>query len=185
MLGEKMDQLNHIVEQILAFARRVEPRLGPVDLRRVLHDLELLTRHKLRQHQVQWRCQLAAGLPLLQADATQLEQAFLNLTLNAVEAMPGGGALEVSARSLRLPRRSPQPTHVAVEFKDTGVGISEEQQRRLTTSLLSSTKAKGTGLGLAIVRRVVETHRGRLHLQSQPGRGTTVTLTLPVNPGPG
>ena len=100
--------------------------------------------------------------------ATQLEQAFLNLILNAAEAMPGGGALTITSRSVRLPRGSAQPTHVAVEFRDTGQGMSEEQRRRAFTSVLSTTKAKGTGLGLAIVARVVEAHRGEDQDQVPP-----------------
>jgi len=67
-----------------------------------------------------------------------------------------------------------------VEFKDTGLGMSEEQRRRAFTSLLSTTKAKGTGLGLAIVGRVIEAHRGKVHIKSRPAKGTTVSVLLPV-----
>ena len=112
--------------------------------------------------------------------ATQLEQAFLNLILNAAEAMPEGGALTITSRSVRLPRGSAQPTHVAVEFRDTGQGMSEEQRRRAFTSVLSTTKAKGTGLGLAIVARVVEAHRGTIKIRSRLGHGTTVRVILPL-----
>ena len=84
------------------------------------------------------------------------------------------------ASSIRLPRTSAEPTHVAIEFKDSGDGMTREVQERVLSSLLSTTKQKGTGLGLAIVRRVVEAHRGRLKIRSAPGRGTTVAITLPV-----
>jgi signal transduction histidine kinase len=70
------------------------------------------------------------------------------------------------------------PAHVAVEFQDTGQGMSEEQRRRAFTSVLSTTKAKGTGLGLAIVARIVEAHRGKLKIRSRLGHGTTVTVFL-------
>ncbi len=99
------------------------------------------------------------------ADATQLEQAFLNLILNAAEAMPKGGKLTVASRVLPA-RQDGRPTHVAVEFKDTGPGMPEEQRRRAFSSLLSTTKQKGTGLGLAIVGRVIETHHGELKIKS-------------------
>jgi signal transduction histidine kinase len=69
---------------------------------------------------------------------------------------------------------------VAVDFKDTGQGMSEEQRRRAFASVLHTTKRKGTGLGLAIVARVVETHRGKVILKSRPGRGTVVRVILPV-----
>jgi two-component system NtrC family sensor kinase len=116
---------------------------------------------------------LQPDLPLVLGDATQLEQAFLNLILNAAEAMPEGGSLTIKTRAL-------QAAQVAVAFKDTGAGMSKEQQQRAFKTVLSTTKSKGTGLGLAIVGRVIETHRGQIRIMSRPGRGTTMRITLPV-----
>ena len=181
IMGEKMDHLNRVVEQILDFARSTEPRLAPVNVNQLLDDLSLLTRHKLRQQRVEVVRDLDPDLPDVQADATQLEQAFLNLTLNAVEAMPDGGRLTITTRALHQPRSSKSPTHVLVEFQDSGAGMTEEQQAKAFSSLLATTKAKGTGLGLAIVARVVETHRGKVSVKSKPGRGTTFSLQLPVH----
>jgi len=180
ILREKMEHLNKIVEQILDFARSTEPNLSAVNLNQLLDDLGLLTRHKMRNQRIELVRHLAPGLPLVMADATQLAQAFLNLTLNAVEAMPAGGALTISTRALRLPRTSSKPTHVLIEFKDTGQGMPEEQRRRAFTSLLGTTKQRGTGLGLAIVGRVIETHRGKVRIRSRPGDGTVFSITLPV-----
>ena len=180
IMGEKMDHLNRVVEQVLDFARSTEPRLVPVNVNQLLDDLSLLTRHKLRQQRVEVRRELTPELPTIQGDATQLEQAFLNLTLNAVEAMPEGGKLTITTRALRQPRTRKEPTHVRIEFTDTGVGMTEEQQQKAFSSLLATTKAKGTGLGLAIVARVIETHRGEVKVKSKPGEGTTFTITLPV-----
>jgi signal transduction histidine kinase len=180
IMGEKMDHLNRIVEQILDFARSTEPKLGPVNVNGLLDDLGLLTRHKLKQQNIELARHLAADLPVLQADATQLEQAFLNLILNAVQAMPDGGKLTVTTRAAGRARPQARPTQVVVEVSDTGHGMSEAQCNRAFSSLLGSTKAGGTGLGLAIVRRVVEIHRGTVAVQSQVGRGTTMTVTLPV-----
>jgi len=114
------------------------------------------------------------------ADATQLEQAFLNLILNAVEAMPQGGRLTIITRAVNSNAEGAKGSHVAIEFKDTGEGMSEEQRQRAFTSLLSTTKTKGTGLGLAIVGRVVEGHHGTIKIKSQPGRGTAIRIILPV-----
>ena len=180
IMREKMDHLNKIVEQILDFARSTEPNLSAVNINQLLDDLGLLTRHKLRNQRIQFVRRLAPDLPLVMADATQLAQAFLNLTLNAVEAMPRGGTLTISTRSFRLPRNSPQPTHILIEFKDTGEGMPEDQRRRAFTSLLSTTKQRGTGLGLAIVGRVIETHRGKVKIRSRLGVGTIFSITLPV-----
>lgn len=180
MIDAKMDHLNKIVEQVLDFARTTEPHLAAVDIKQPIEDLGLLVRHKLQSHGIDFRRELAPGLPPVMADAAQLEQAFLNLTLNAVEAMPRGGTLTITTKGLRLTRRAREVTHVAVAFKDTGEGMTDEMRERALGSLLTTTKASGTGLGLAIVRRVIETHRGRLRIRSQPGRGTTITLVLPV-----
>ena len=171
IMGEKMDHLNRIVDQVLDFARSTEPQAVPVDVNQLLDDLSLLTRHKLRAQGVQFVRKLTPDLPAVIGDPTQLEQAFLNLTLNAVEAMPDGGRLTVRSRALPLDRGRGRATHVLVRFRDTGVGMTDEQRKRAFTSLLATTKAKGTGLGLAIVARVVEQHQGKvrvllqLHLQ--------------------
>lgn len=180
IMGEKMEHLNRVVEQVLDFARSTEPRLAPVNVNQLLDDLSLLTRHKLRQQRVEVVRELAPQIPAVLGDATQLEQAFLNLTLNAVEAMPEGGRLTITTRALHQPRTRKEPTHVVIEFSDTGVGMTEEQQQKAFSSLLATTKVKGTGLGLAIVARVIETHRGEVKLKSKPAKGTTFTITLPV-----
>ncbi len=179
IMGEKMNHLDRIVEQILDFARSAEPKLAPVDVDRVIDDLGLLTRHKLKNQNIRLERRRTGDLPPILADAMQLEQAFLNLILNAVEAMPEGGTLIISTS---VPTAGPgqKPAQVLIEFSDTGQGMTEEQSRRLFTSLLATTKVRGTGLGLAIVSRVVESHRGEVSVRSQPGRGTTITVTLPT-----
>jgi len=180
VISDKMDHLNKIVEQILDFARTTEPHLAPVNLNKLIHELGLLVRHKLRHQNVQILQKLQPDLPDVMGETTQLEQAFLNLILNAAEAMPDGGTLTITSRSVRLPRSHQQPTHVALELQDTGHGMSEQLRRRTFTSVLRTTKPKGTGLGLATVRRVLEVHRGKLKIKSQPGKGTTVSVILPV-----
>jgi len=173
IIGAKIEQLNKIVEQILAFARTTEPNFAPVNLNGLVDELSLLVRHKLANQGVRLVRDLQPDLPLVLGDATQLEQAFLNLILNAAEAMPEGGSLTIKTRAL-------QSAQVAVAFKDTGGGMSQEQQQRAFKTVLSTTKAKGTGIGLAIVGRTIETHHGQIRILSRPGRGTTIRITLPV-----
>ena len=180
IIGDKMNHLNRIVEQILDFARHSEPRLQPVNVNQVIDDLTLLVRHRLAQQEVRLECELADNLPPVLADATQLEQVFLNLTLNALDAMTAQGVLKIASRAVRVPRTNRTPTHVAVSFRDTGQGMTPEQRRQVTRSLLSSTKPGGTGLGLMIVSRVIEAHGGRLRIASRPSEGTTITVMLPV-----
>ena len=180
VIDSKIEHLNKIVEQILDFARTTEPKFAPVNLNELIDELGLLVRHKLANQNIRLLRELQSDLPSVLGDAPQLEQAFLNLILNAAEAMPDGGTLAISSRTVRQPRASEEPTHLAVEFKDTGRGMSEEMQRRAFTAVLSTTKAKGTGLGLAIVGRIIETHRGSVRIKSQMGRGTTIRVLLPV-----
>lgn len=180
VMGEKMEQLNRIVEQILDFARSNEPDILPVDVNRVLDELALLTRHKLQHQQVELIRQFAPDLPRILGDAGHLEQAFLNLVLNAVQAMPQGGRLTITTRKLTAAPGDAAPAQLSVEFADTGAGMSPERQEQAFRSLLKSSKAQGTGLGLAIVRRVVEAHRGTIAIHSEPGRGTTICILLPV-----
>lgn len=180
LMGEKMEHLNRVVERILDFARTTEPHIAPVEVNELIEDLDLLTRHKLRAQGVELVRELDTHVPPLMGDATQLEQAFLNLALNAAEAMPNGGRLTITTRAVRLSRREASPTHVSVTFRDTGGGMTEEQRERAFTSLLSTTKTSGVGLGLVIVRRIVETHRGKIRLASRPGAGTTIVLVLPL-----
>jgi signal transduction histidine kinase len=178
IISAKIEHLNKIVEQILDFARTTEPKFAPVNLNDLVDELSLLVRHKLANQGIKLVRDLQADLPLVSGDAPQLEQAFLNLILNAAEAMDGdGGTLTIRSRELG---GADKTVRAAVEFKDTGGGMTAEQQRQAFKTVLATTKAKGTGLGLAIVGRIVETHRGEIRIRSRVGRGTTMRIALPV-----
>ncbi len=181
IIDEKIGHLNKIVEQILDFARSTEPQFTTVNLAQLIEELCLLVRHKLKQQNIQLVRRLRPDLPAVNGEATQIEQALLNLILNAAEAMPQGGTLTLTTRAVGPHRSRAQPSHVAIDVKDTGLGMTEEFRRRAFRSLLQTTKSKGTGLGLAIVARVVETHRGKVKIKSRPGVGTTISIFLPIN----
>ena len=172
VLGDKMNQLDNIVERIVNFARNAEPQMAQVNVHELLEDLALLTRHKLQHLRITLTQNLAQDLPKVTADATQLSQAFLNLILNAAEAMPDGGTLTIGSLV--------NNGKVALAFSDTGPGMTEEQQERAFTGMLSTTKEKGAGLGLTIVAKVAEAHGGRVEVDACEGKGTTITLRLPV-----
>jgi len=156
----------------LDFARTTEPRVMSVNVNDLLDNLNLLVRHKLRNQNIALQKRLAPDLPLIMADPTQLEQAFLNIILNAVQAMPNGGSLIIETRC--------DAGSVVIQIADTGEGMTPEQRDRTFTSLLKSQKPGGTGIGLAIVRRVIETHRGSLQIDSRVGEGTQIRITLPT-----
>jgi PAS domain S-box-containing protein len=174
ILGEEADRLNRIVDDLLHFARPPSPSLTPVPLQRLLEDsVRAALVDAAGKIEVAWQVQ--AEVPVL-VDERMIRQAFLNLALNAVQAMPQGGTLRVSAC------RAAGPTpEVQVEFTDSGAGIPAEMRARIFEPFFT-TKAKGTGLGLAIVKRIVESHSGRVVLESEPGRGTTFRLFLPCEP---
>jgi signal transduction histidine kinase len=172
VLGEKMNHLDNIVERIVNFARNAEPQKAPVNVHALLDDLALLTRHKLQHHRITLQRELAENLPELKADAAQLSQAFLNLILNATEAMPAGGTLSI--------KTSVKEGELTIIFADTGPGMTEEQRERAFTGMLSTTKEKGAGLGLTIVAKVAEAHGGRVEVKTREGKGTTITLRLPA-----
>lgn len=181
VMEEKIQHLNRIVERILDFARTAEPELLPINLNELIEELGLLVRHKFSHQGIQLVRQLPSDLPLMLGDATQLEQAFLNLMLNAAEAMPAGGTLTIRSYAVGPAPGEGSRASVAIEFEDTGPGMTEEQRSRAFNSLLATTKEKGTGLGLAIVGRIVEAHRGSARILPGSSGGTRIVLTLPLN----
>jgi len=170
VLGEKMNHLDQIVDKIVNFARNAEPQLGPVQIPELLDDLVLLTRHKLQHHGVELKREDHPGLLTVKGDAIQLSQAFLNLILNAAEAMPDGGTLRITTTKTEK--------GVKISFADTGQGMTETQQEQAFTGVLSSSKEKGGGLGLPIVAKVAEAHGGQLQVDSRLGGGTNITMLL-------
>jgi signal transduction histidine kinase len=121
---------------------------------------------------------LANSLPSCCLDPWRVSQVLLNIFKNAIEAMPAGGRL--SLRTGLITPISEREEAVMIEIQDTGVGIDESDLRKVFRPLYS-TKPKGMGLGLPFCRQVVEEHGGEIHLTSQRGKGTTVSLMLPVH----
>ena len=175
LLGKKMDQLNAIVERILDFARHNEPKTAPVNLNPLARNLYLLTRHKMKQHHIDFQMELADQLPKIQADPGQIEQVLLNIALNSIDAMPNGGTLHLSTGH----RKSGNGEHVVIAFRDTGLGMDERKMKQFD-GLLQSNKPKGAGLGLMVVNKIVEAHAGIVKLISKPGQGTLIEIILPL-----
>jgi signal transduction histidine kinase len=170
IVGEEAERLNRIVGDLLDFARPSPPALRPEPLDRVIDDAlgAALARGAGR---VAVAREIAPDLPAVPMDVRLVRQALLNLTLNAVQAMPGGGTLSVRARLDGAAAR--------VEIADTGPGIADEVRHRIFEPFFT-TKATGSGLGLAVVKRIVDDHRGALEVRSAPGEGTTFVLRLPL-----
>ena len=179
IMGEKMDHLNNIVEQILTFARNAEPQFKPSDVNKIINDLRILVRRKFAQQKVVLNTQLAENLPEAKADEQQLSQVFLNLTLNALEAMPNGGELKIKSSSTQIQKNKNKVTNIQIEFSDTGSGMNSELRKKAFTSLLNSSKPGGTGIGLAIVNRIIESHGGEIKIRPNV-KGTTFSVYIPI-----
>jgi signal transduction histidine kinase len=171
IIEQKMEHMNRILDSILTFARRSEPDLRPTDLNALLDDVLLLVRHKLAQQNIALHQELSPGLPQIALDRTQIEQVILNLILNAAQAMASGGKLTLTTRG--------DASGVWLSVTDTGVGITPEARQRLFDPFLT-TKPAGTGLGLALAHKIIEAHKGRIEVESEPGKGTTFRILLPA-----
>ena len=170
-----------IVRGLLGFSRQSEPHKQPSDLNAVVREAANLIRNQARISRVEIAEELAAGLPAMVIDGNQLQEAAVNLLLNAIDAMPQGGRLAVRTRPVAGP-----PEAVELEVADTGCGIPAANLEHIFDPFFTTKPAgKGTGLGLAIVYGVVTEHGGQINLASEVGRGTTVTVRLPAPAAPG
>jgi signal transduction histidine kinase len=170
ILVREVDRLNQVVEDFLRFARPVPPARERCDLLPLVEEVFGLARPLAERCGV--RLELAPGeAPPVPGDRGQLRQVFLNLALNAVQAMPAGGTLTVSA--------TPADGAVRIAFADTGGGIAPENLPKVFNPFFT-TRREGTGLGLAIVQRIVQGHGGRIDVASRMGEGATFIVTLPL-----
>jgi two-component system sensor histidine kinase HydH len=179
ILLREVERLNDVLTNFLSFARPVTPHLMPLDLRAVLTALEGLISGQARAHQVQIFTSFHTGPSRVMGDETLLKQAFLNIMLNGVEAMPAGGDLAISTRLSSEGVAGGRPEWLEIVFDDTGPGIQEEDLGRIFDPFFT-TKKDGTGLGLAITHRIIENHHGTIRVVSQRGKGTTFVVTLPL-----
>ncbi len=168
-IAEEVRRLKRIVDEFSRFARLPAPDRAPVAPEELVGALLALFPEP--PPGVTVRREVAPGLPRVLADRDQVLQVLLNLASNALDAMPGGGTLAISAR--------PADGAVAFAVADSGAGIAAADLPRVFEPYFT-TKEGGTGLGLAIARRIAEEHGGRLEAASAPGRGATFTLTLPA-----
>jgi signal transduction histidine kinase len=179
IIVEEVNRLNKIVSQFLDYARPYRGEQRPLEVNEVVKKTLQLLAKEQGSHEIEIVTNFADGLPPVRADAEQLHQVFLNLSLNALQAMPQGGRLLISTSLRRATRRGAAAAFLEVRFRDTGVGIPPGDQRNLFIPFFT-TKEKGTGLGLPISQRIIENHGGTIEVRSQPGEGATFTVLLPI-----
>ena len=168
-----MTQMNRIRDQVLTFARSSEPSMEEIDVTSLMEDDSLLIRHTLAEGKIELKKQVDPGPLMMSGDRAQLEQAILNLILNACQAMEKGGVLTLSARHAVAGKKR----MIRISVKDTGPGMSRQRQEELFLPFLSHKKG-GTGLGLALVYKTVQSHQGRIQVKSKLGQGTTFQMTF-------
>jgi len=171
ILLKETDRLNSIVQEFLGFAQPKQPEYQQADVNESLEAVLTLTAQEARKAGVQVVKRLDPSIGKRSLDAGLLKQAFLNLVLNAIQSMPKGGSLTVESYL--------RDGMIVVNIIDTGTGISDENRRKLFSPFFT-TKKNGTGLGLAITYRIIENHRGRIDVASEPGKGATFTVKIPV-----
>ncbi len=185
ILIKEIERLDRTVRSVLRFRRRERVAKSVCDPNALLDTILVLTRGEADRQGVQVERRLAADARELLLDADKIQQLFLNLVMNAIQAMPEGGRLTVTSRWKDTPpseagrNESGAPEGGCLfSFEDTGVGIPGDALARLFEPFYT-TKEEGTGLGLAIARRIVEAHGGTIRVESEPGEGTRFDVWLP------
>jgi len=179
--NKETERVSVIIQQMLGLYRP-----GPVqestDINAVIQGAVGLLERQMRQRQVTLRTDLGSELPPVLIPADQLRQVFLNLLLNAQEAMPRGGTVTITTRlSRETDTEFVASRYVVVQVRDTGTGITKEHLPHVFEPFYSTKRdSKGTGLGLWVSQGILQNHRGSMRVSSRTGRGTTFTIALPV-----
>jgi PAS domain S-box-containing protein len=171
---KETERVSHIIRQMLGFARR-PGEVDWVDVNQLLEETLVLMEKRMRQLRIHVARSFDESLPMIRARADQLRQVFLNLILNAQQAIKGEGEITITTSRYE---QALQPS-IVVQLSDSGVGIAEDDLARIFDPFFSTGK-KGTGLGLWVTQDIVRQHGGRIEVSSEPGRGTVFTIVLQV-----
>lgn len=174
ILRSEVQRIHRIVENFLRFAKPAIPEVKPLDLHALLERVLSLVALEAAGHGVTIETSFAPALGPVPGDDGQLSQVFLNLCINALQAMPGGGVLVVTTRAV--------DGWAEISVRDTGEGIQKDILPHVFDPYFT-TRPRGAGLGLAIAHRIIEGHRGAIDLESQVGKGTTMIVRLPLASG--
>ena len=175
LMSGELERCGNIVSGLLSFSRESTTESKDVDLNEALRAVITLTRHKMKLQNIDLDARLSRRPLILAGDINQMQQCFLNLIFNALEAMPQGGRLRV------VSKLDTATKHARVEIRDRGCGIPNENLRRIFDPFFTTREeGEGTGLGLSIVYGVVKNHKGNIEVKSQVGKGSTFILTFPI-----
>jgi signal transduction histidine kinase/putative methionine-R-sulfoxide reductase with GAF domain len=173
VIEEEISRINEIVDQFLRFAKPAPPLLEKTDMFSIFEETLQLLRPQIEKQLIVVGKEIQA-LPIILMDREQMKQAILNLLLNAIQAMPGGGQLTLRGQN------SKDGQWIYISIQDSGVGIPSENVDKLFDPFFS-TKDGGIGLGLSIAHRIIDQHHGKIEVESAPGKGTLFTVWLPIS----
>jgi two-component system NtrC family sensor kinase len=166
-----------IVKDLLHFSRQTRARMTPADVNQVIEKSIALMKTQMALQKVVVNKQLAPTLPRAIIDMNKMEQVFTNVILNALDAMPNGGELSISSRIVA----NNNSRKLEIKLRDNGSGIPRKAMGRIFDPFFTTKGTKGTGLGLSVSYGIMQQHGGEINIQSEEGKGTTVTIQLPVN----
>lgn len=173
LIAEQIERIKKIVREMLDRTRLSQPKREPLDLNKLLQYIFLVTEPTMEQHRLELSARLAEELPLIEGDADHLQQVFLNLLNNALDAMPDGGKITVTTQN--------EDGKVILTFADSGSGMREEVWANIFKPLFTTKeRGRGTGLGLFVVKQIMQEHEGEISVASELGKGTIFTLKFPA-----
>lgn len=179
LIEEQVERVNKVATDLLVLSKPLEAVFHPGNLNEVMDRSLLVTQTQLEDKQISVRKEITRRLPQIPLDDAQMEQAFVNLLLNAVDAMHPGGQLRIRIDVCDSQKNSDEKK-IEVLIRDDGCGIRSVAQEELFKPFFT-TKTKGTGLGLTIVKKIVDNHHGTIEIRSQEEKGTDIILALPVD----
>jgi two-component system NtrC family sensor kinase len=174
-MSKELERCGNIVSGLLSFSREIPKEFKEIDLNDVLNSVISLTRHKMELRNVDLITRPYPGVLMIRGDERELQQCFLNLIFNAIEAMPKGGKLQI------ISELESDKKNVRVEIRDTGYGISKENLEHIFDPFFTTKgEGEGTGLGLSIVYGITKNHKGKIRVNSEVEEGSSFVLTFPV-----
>lgn len=173
LMEQEIERCTRIIKNLLDFARQTQPKPIPFNLEKILNNALSILSHHAELSNVNIVLELEKNLPMIFADPDQIQQVFINIILNAIQAMPNGGTLTIRSGYIE------ETKEVYIKFTDTGVGIPKENLKKLFTPFFTTKeKGKGVGLGLAVCYGIIQRHKGKIEVESEVGKGTTFTIKL-------